>query len=111
MRTQITALKDNVIVSIEQAKEKERGGILLPDSTKGFDGQAIVCFVGPEVQGIFVKERVAIPNSHGASSLRIGETQYLVFKQDQIIAKIAQVDDAVHPTPAGVPTRSLLPPG
>ena len=104
MRTQITALKDNVIVSIDAAKEKERGGILLPDSTKGFDGQAIVCFVGPEVKGIFVKERVAIPNSHGASSLRIGETQYLVFKQDQIIAKIAQVDDSV-------PTHSLLPPG
>jgi co-chaperonin GroES (HSP10) len=104
MRTQITALKDNVIVSIEAAKEKERGGILLPETTKGFDGQAVVCFVGPEVTGIFVKEKVAIPNSHGASSLRIGETQYLVFKQDQIIAKIAQVDDTV-------PARSTLPPG
>ena len=103
MKTHITALKDNVIVSVEAAKEKERGGILLPDSTKGFDGQAIVCFVGPEVKGINVQDRVAIPNSHGASSLRIGETQYLVFKQDQIIAKIHYVED--------VPSRSMLPPG
>lgn len=103
MKTLITPLKDNVLVSLEKAKAKMVGGIHMPDKISGFDGQAIVCFVGPEATGFHVGDRVAIPNSHGASKLTIGEMDYLVFKADQIIARINTLPDA--------PARSSLPPG
>jgi len=82
----------NIAVSLEKAAPKEIGGIVMPDKTSGFDGQAIVMFIGPECKGIRVGDRLIVPNAIGKSQLRCMGKDYLIFKQEDVIGKITETE-------------------
>ena len=91
-RTHISMFGTRVAVSLEKASPKEIGGIHLPDKTNGFDGQAIVMFIGPKCRDIRVGERVIVPNAIGRSQLKCMGKDYLIFKQKHLCGKITETE-------------------
>lgn len=87
-------LNDRVVVKREDAEEKTKGGILLPDAAKEKPQRGIVVSVGngklldSGARGalqVKVNDRV-IFTSWAGETFKVGDEEYLLMKEDDILA-------------------------
>ena len=89
-------LGDRLIVKPTEAEEKTAGGILLPDTAKEKPQQGEVIAVGP---GKLLDSGKAIPMDvkvgetiyyakYGGTEVKIGADDYVILRQDDVLAVI-----------------------
>ena len=81
-------LKDRVVAFKEQPKEKTASGLLLPSDSKEKPAYAIVESVGPDVKEIKKGDKIIIKD-YSSTELKIDDKEYLIIKEEDILAKIA----------------------
>ncbi|PPJ56910.1 hypothetical protein CBER1_02252 [Cercospora berteroae] len=92
----LTPLLDRVLVQRVKAETKTAGGIFLPETAVKELNEAKVLAVGPGAfdkdgkrlpMGVKSGDRVLIPQ-FGGSPLKVGEDEYSIFRDHDILAKI-----------------------
>lgn len=92
----LVPLLDRVLVQRIKAETKTAGGILLPESSVKELNEAKVLAVGPGAlnkdghrvpMGVAKGDRVLIPQ-YGGSPIKVGEDEYQLFRDSEILAKI-----------------------
>jgi chaperonin GroES len=96
--TKIRPLNDRVVVKRLEAEEKTKSGIIIPDNAKEKPQQGLVVAVGPgkwnEDGDARVKLDIKLNDKvlfakWGANDVKIDGEEYLVLKEDDIIAVLA----------------------
>ena len=87
MSTPIKPLADRVVAVREQAKTKTASGIYLPDTAKEKPVAAIVEAVGPEVKHIKKGDKI-IYKEYSVTELKIEGTEYLIVREEDVLATI-----------------------
>ena len=85
MSTPITPLADRVVAIREEAKTQTKSGIYLPDSSKEKPVMAEVKAVGTDVKHVKVGDKI-IYKEYSTTELKIDGTEYLIVKEDDILA-------------------------
>jgi chaperonin GroES len=95
-KVKLQPLGDRVVVQREESEEKTAGGILLPDTAKDKPARGTVISVGNgkllddgsrgKVQ-VKVGERV-IFSSYAGETFKVDEEEYLLMREDDILAVI-----------------------
>lgn len=88
MSTPITPLADRVVAVREEAKTQTASGIYLPDSSKEKPSVAEVKAVGKDVKHVKAGDKI-IYKEYSTTELKIDGTEYLIVKEDDILAKVA----------------------
>lgn len=88
MSTPITPLADRVVAVREEAKTQTASGIYLPDSSKEKPSVADVKAVGEDVKHVKAGDKI-IYKEYSTTELKIDGTEYLIVKEDDILAKVA----------------------
>jgi chaperonin GroES len=88
MSTPITPLADRVVAVKEEAQTKTASGLYLPDNAKEKTVVAVVKAVGPEVKNLKVKDRI-VYKEYSVTELKIDGTEYLIVKEEDVLAKVA----------------------
>ncbi|KAI0489884.1 GroES-like protein [Xylaria cf. heliscus] len=92
----LVPLLDRVLVQRIKAETKTAGGIFLPESSVKELNEAKVLAVGPGAlskdgqrvpMGVAQGDRVLIPQ-FGGSPVKVGEEEYHLFRDSEILAKI-----------------------
>ncbi|KAK0311524.1 mitochondrial heat shock protein Hsp10 [Friedmanniomyces endolithicus] len=92
----LAPLLDRVLVQRVKADVKTAGGIFLPESAQKELNQANVLAVGPGAMdkkgnrlpmGVATGDKVLIPQ-YGGSPIKVGEEEYSLFRDSEILAKI-----------------------
>ena len=88
MSTPITPLADRIVAVREEAKTQTASGIYLPDSSKEKPSVADVMAVGEDVKHVKAGDKI-IYKEYSTTELKIDGTEYLIVKEDDILAKVA----------------------
>ncbi len=88
MSTPITPLADRVVAVREEAKTQTASGIYLPDSSKEKPVMADVKAVGDDVKNVKPGDKI-IYKEYSTTELKIDGVEYLIVKEDDILAKVA----------------------
>ena len=88
MSTPITPLADRVVAVREEAKNQTASGIYLPDSSKEKPVMADVKAVGDDVKNVKPGDKI-IYKEYSTTELKIDGVEYLIVKEDDILAKVA----------------------
>lgn len=88
MSTPITPLADRVVAVRETASAKTASGLFLPDSVKEKPVYAVVQAVGPKVEHVKKGDKI-IFKDYSTTELKVNDTEYLIVKEDDILATIA----------------------
>ena len=88
MSTPITPLADRVVAVREEAKTQTASGIYLPDSSKERPVMADVKAVGDDVKNVKPGDKI-IYKEYSTTELKIDGVEYLIVKEDDILAKVA----------------------
>ncbi|KAA8650949.1 hypothetical protein EYZ11_003188 [Aspergillus tanneri] len=89
---------DRVLVQRFKPETKTASGIFLPESSVKEQNEAQVLAVGPGAldkngqrlpMGVAPGDRVLIPQ-FGGSSIKVGEDEYTLFRDSEILAKIRE---------------------
>ncbi|TPX06953.1 uncharacterized protein E0L32_011098 [Thyridium curvatum] len=92
----LVPLLDRVLVQRVKAEAKTASGIFLPESSVKELNEAKVLAVGPggldkdgkrTPMGVATGDRVLIPQ-YGGSPVKVGEDEYHLFRDSEILAKI-----------------------
>ncbi|KAK5117316.1 10 kDa heat shock protein [Meristemomyces frigidus] len=98
----LAPLLDRILVQRVKADAKTAGGIFLPESAQKELNQANVLAVGPGAldkkgnrlpMGVQVGDKVLIPQ-YGGSPIKVGEDEYSLFRDSEILAKINDISGA-----------------
>jgi len=93
----IKPLGDRIIVEVLEAKEKTKGGIVLPDTAKEKPQEAKIVAVGkgrtsdegkiimPEVKA----GDVVLFGKYSGTEITVDEKEYLILKEEDILAIVA----------------------
>ena len=93
----IRPLQDRVLVKRVEQEEQVRGGIIIPDTAKEKPQQAEVVSVGPgkvndegKRSPVDVKagDKILI-GKYSGSEIRIDEEDYVILREDEILAVVA----------------------
>ncbi len=87
MSTPITPLADRVVAVREEAKTQTASGLYLPDNAKEKTVVAKVEAVGPEVKNVKKGDRI-IYKEYSTTELKMDGTEYLIVKEDDILATV-----------------------
>lgn len=87
MSSPIKPLADRVVAVREKAQEKTASGLYLPDSSKEKPVMATVVAVGPKVEQVAVGDKI-VYKEYSTTDLRINETEYLIVKEDDVLATV-----------------------
>ena len=87
MSTPITPLADRVVAVREEAKTQTASGIYLPDSSKEKPVMAEVKAVGSDVKHVKVGDKI-IYKEYSTTELKIDDTEYLIVKEEDVLATI-----------------------
>jgi chaperonin GroES len=87
MSTPIKPLADRVVAVREIAKTQTASGIYLPDNAKEKPVVADVKAIGPDVKGIKVGDKI-IYKEYSTTELTIDGTEYLIIKEEDILATV-----------------------
>jgi chaperonin GroES len=82
----IKPLADRVVAKKEEALEKTASGILLGEA-KEKPNYATVQSVGPDVKTVKKGERILF-REYSATEVRVNETDYLIIKEEDILATL-----------------------
>ena len=88
MSTPITPLADRVVAVREEAKTQTASGIYLPDSSKEKPVMAQVNAIGADVKHVKVGDKI-IYKEYSTTELKIDGTEYLIVKEEDILATVA----------------------
>lgn len=90
---QLKPLGDRVVLKHQEAEEKTKSGIILPDSAKEKPQEAVVVAVGPGIKkdGKQVEMQVkegdkVIYSEYVGTEVKLEDTEYIVVGQNDIIA-------------------------
>lgn len=82
-------LGDRVVLQYQEAEEKTKSGILLPDSAKEKPQEAVVIAVGPGNNDVPMQvkdgDRVII-GEYAGTKVKIEEEEFSIVDQDEILA-------------------------
>ena len=87
MSSPIKPLADRVVAVREKAQEKTASGLYLPDSSKEKPVMATVVAVGPKVEQVAVGDKI-VYKEYSTTDLKINETEYLIVKEDDVLATV-----------------------
>lgn len=82
----LVPLGDRVVLKQVVAEETTKSGIVLPGQTKEKPQQAEVVAVGPKVEEIVAVGDKVIYSKYAGTEVELDGTNYLVVKQDDILA-------------------------
>lgn len=88
MSTPITPLADRVVATREAAQTKTTGGLYLPETAKEKPVAAVVDAVGPDVKSLKKGDRI-VYKAYSTTELTINGTEYLIIKEEDVLAKLA----------------------
>lgn len=88
MSTPIKPLADRVVAVREEAKTQTASGIYLPDNAKEKPVMAEVKAVGADVKHVKVGDKI-VYKEYSTTELKIDGVEYLVVKEEDILATIA----------------------
>lgn len=88
MSTVVTPLADRVVASREKAETKTISGLYLPEGAKEKPAYAVVESVGPEVKTLKKGDRIVF-KEYATTELKIGDVEYLIVKEEDVLAKLA----------------------
>ena len=96
MAVNVTPLHDRVLVKRIEEKESVRGGIIIPDTAKEKPQEGEVVAVGSgrrekgELIPLDVKagDRVLF-GKYSGSEIKVDDQEYLILKEDEILAKLS----------------------
>ena len=88
MSTPISPLADRVVATREAAKTKTSSGIDLPETAKEKPVAAVVEAVGPDVKALKKGDRI-VYKEYSTTELTINGTEYLIIKEEDILAKLS----------------------
>ena len=88
MSTPIKPLADRVVAVREEAKTQTASGIYLPDNAKEKPVLAVVKAVGADVKHVKVGDKI-IYKEYSTTELKIDSTEYLVVKEEDILATVS----------------------
>ncbi len=97
MAVKVRPLHDRVLVKRIEPQEQVRGGIIIPDTAKEKPQEAEVVAVGPgkiqedgKRQPMDVKagERILI-GKYSGSEIKIDDDEYVILREDEILAVVA----------------------
>ena len=78
-------LGDRVVLKQQEAEEKTKSGIILPDSAKEKPQAAVVVPVGPDVDQVKEGDKV-IYTEYAGTEVKYQEEEYTIVDQKDIIA-------------------------
>ena len=78
-------LGDRVVLKQQEAEEKTKSGIILPDSAKEKPQAAVVVSVGPDVDQVKEGDKV-IYTEYAGTEVKYQEEEYTIVAQKDIIA-------------------------
>lgn len=78
-------LGDRVVLKPQEAEEKTKSGIILPDSAKEKPQAAVVVSVGPDVDQVKEGDKV-IYTEYAGTEVKYQEEEYTIVDQKDIIA-------------------------
>ncbi|HEV2422497.1 MAG TPA: co-chaperone GroES [Candidatus Acidoferrales bacterium] len=91
----ITPLHDRVIVKRIEEKESVRGGIIIPDTAKEKpqEGEVVAVGSGRREKGELIPLDVKVGDrilfgKYSGNEIKIDEQEYLILKEDEILAKL-----------------------
>jgi chaperonin GroES len=95
MAVNLTPLHDRVIVKRIEEKESVKGGIIIPDSAKEKpqEGEVIAVGSGRREKGELIPldvkagDRVLF-GKYGGTEIKIEDQEYLILREDEILAKL-----------------------
>lgn len=88
MSSPIKPLADRVVAVREEARTQTASGIYLPDNAKEKPVMAEVKAVGDEVKHVKVGDRI-VYKEYSTTELKIDGVEYLVVKEEDILATVA----------------------
>ncbi len=88
MSTPIKPLADRVVAVREKAATKTASGLYLPDNAKEKPVMASVVAVGPDVNSLKVDDKI-VYKEYSTTELKVGDVEYLIVKEDDVLATIA----------------------
>jgi chaperonin GroES len=95
MAVNITPLHDRVIVKRIEEKESVKGGIIIPDTAKEKpqEGEVVAVGSGKREKGELIPLDVKVGDrilfgKYSGNEIKIDEQEYLILKEDEILAKI-----------------------
>ncbi len=92
----IHPLDDRIVVEPMEAEEKTAGGILIPDTAKEKPQKGKVVAVGPgkllddgkRATPSVKKGDVVLYAKYGGSDVKVGEKEYLILRESDVLAKV-----------------------
>jgi chaperonin GroES len=101
MAVNITPLHDRVLVRRLEEKEVVKGGIIIPDTAKEKpqEGEVIAVGSGRREKGELIPldvkpgDRILF-GKYSGNDIKIDEEEYLILKEDEILAKIGHAAKA-----------------
>jgi chaperonin GroES len=95
-KSAIRPLGDRVVVKRTEEEQKTRGGIIVPDTAKEKPQQAVVVAVGPgrvsddgkRIAPEVKKGDKVLFGKYSGSEFTIGDDEYLILREDDILAII-----------------------
>jgi chaperonin GroES len=96
MAVNVTPLHDRVLVKRVEEKETVKGGIIIPDTAKEkpMEGEVVAVGEGKREKGeripldVKVGDRVLF-GKYSGTEIKIEEQEYLILREDEILAKIS----------------------
>jgi chaperonin GroES len=92
----IHPLDDRIVVEPMEAEEKTAGGILIPDTAKEKPQKGKVVAVGPgkllddgkRAAPAVKKGDIVLYAKYGGSDVKVGEKEYLIMRESDVLAKV-----------------------
>ena len=84
----IKPLSDRVLLKVLEQEEKTSSGILLPDTAKEKTQKAEVVEVGDSEDIKVKKGDIVIYDKYAGIQIKEGDTEYLIVKNEEIVALI-----------------------
>ena len=87
MSTPIKPLADRVVAVREEAQETTASGLYLPTAAKEKPVLAKVVAAGPDVKSLKEGDRI-VYKEYSTTELKIDNTEYLIVKEDDVLATV-----------------------
>lgn len=87
MSSPIKPLADRVVAVREEAQTKTASGIFLPDNATEKPVVAQIIAVGPKVSSLKVGDKI-VYKEYSTTELKIDDKQYLIVKEEDVLATV-----------------------